>query len=871
MLSQLTIPKKKTNEPALNQQQLYAIGLKHVQELARRIWTDFNVHDPGITILELLCYALTDLSYRAQFPVKDILATENANAENMEKQFFTARRILPNRPLTLPDYRKLLIDLKGVKNAWLRPASLTYYADTVTGKLMRGNPGIAGIREVNVSGLYDVIIEYMDDITASDRDEALKKVKERLHANRNLCEDFVSYNEIETQSFLLCCELELAPDADTAKVKAETLFKVQQYLAPPVFNYTLSEMLKRKKADGSGYTSDEIFEGPLLDCGFIDDEELESADLRTEIRLSDVISIIMDIEGVQAVRDIVINPEGTTSTSFGPLANKWVIPVMEGRKAKLNNNDSRGDSRIIFYKRNMPVEARQDKTTEYLDKFREELRSKLENVVEYDIDIPQGKFRKLDIYYSFQNHFPALYGLSESGISSTADDRRKAQAYQLKAYLLFYDQVMANYLSQLSRVKELFSTDPDIKHTYFTQVVDSFTKSEEIYKNNPDVNTLNNLVESDGGDVFSDRRNRFLDHLIARFAERFNDFVHIMYSAFGSNPASMVTYKCAFLNNYPAISSERSLAYNYTLDSDNDLWNTENVSGLEKRLSYLLGIHNFKRRNLGDIAYDVYTEVDTTPGDEYRFRIRKRDTGKIILSSSTRYTTPEMAKAEMRRTIQAGLIPSGYKRGTTSDGKYYFNVIDKTGEVIARRIEYFDTEAKRDNAIDEVMEYLRVNYSDEGMYLIENILLRPDYNDDPFLPICPVTEAAAPAEEDPEEDPYSYRINIILPAYGHRFSNMDFRRFAEDVIRMETPAHILPKICWISKDDMAGFEKLYRDWIYLKPGAETAQRKEKLTAFIEKLFAVKNVYPPRQLHECGTGEEKPKFIIGQSSLGTMEE
>ena len=76
MQSQFTIPKKNSGEAALDHRQLYAIGLAHVQRLARRIWTDYNVHDPGITILELLCYALTDLGYRASFPVKDLLKNQ---------------------------------------------------------------------------------------------------------------------------------------------------------------------------------------------------------------------------------------------------------------------------------------------------------------------------------------------------------------------------------------------------------------------------------------------------------------------------------------------------------------------------------------------------------------------------------------------------------------------------------------------------------------------------------------------------------------------------------------------------------------------------------------------------------------------------
>ena len=36
-------------------------GLEHIRALSGRIWTYHNLHDPGVTTLEVLCYALTDL------------------------------------------------------------------------------------------------------------------------------------------------------------------------------------------------------------------------------------------------------------------------------------------------------------------------------------------------------------------------------------------------------------------------------------------------------------------------------------------------------------------------------------------------------------------------------------------------------------------------------------------------------------------------------------------------------------------------------------------------------------------------------------------------------------------------------------------
>lgn len=853
-----SIPKKNNLETALDHHRLNAIGLGHVQRLSRRIWTDYNVHDPGITILELLCYALTDLAYRATFPVQDLLASATDNVAAMQKQFISARRILPNRPLTMPDYRKLLIDIKGVKNAWLATVTQSYYADTARGELRRDNPGRPEIREIQLSGLYSVTIEYDSD-NAAEQLQVQKTVKAVLQANRNLCEDFVQFARVEMQPFNLCCELELDADADTAAVKAEILFQVQNYLAPPIRNYTLDEMLERKKADGSHYTADEIFDGPALSCGFIDDEELTKGELRTEIRLSDVISIIMDIRGVKVVRDILVHPDGLKLS----LENKWVVPVMPGRKALLNQEHSR----IVLYKRSMPVMADDVKAEARLKQLREAVTTKTDLEFPYDFEIPLGTFRNAGSYYSFQNHFPAVFGLSESGLNSSADDRRRAQACQLKGYLLFFDQLMADYFAQLAHVKELFSTDPGLQRTYFHQAVTTFAGYEKLYGTDDAaeiVNIIEGSVEDKG--LLTERRNRFLDHLISRFAERFNDFAGIMYSAFGTTPEQMVAIKCAFLNDYPATSSERSLAWNFSLKEDADLWNTDNVSGLERRLCRLLGIRNHARRNLGDIAFDLYAEIDGNPTDEFRFRIRKRDTGKIILSSSTHYATAELARAEMSRAINFALLPAGYQRKTTRDGKFYFNVINSDGEVLARRIEYFTDETLMEAAIAETMEYLRVNYSDEGMYLIENLLLRPEEKDDPFLPICPASSTDVYAENDP----YSCRIHVILPAYGSRFQSMDFRRFAEEVIREETPAHILPKICWISKDDMARFEKDYRDWIYLKTGAEKTKRREKLSRFIETLFTVRNVYPSEHLHECEPGDEQPRFILGRTALGTED-
>ena len=867
MLSELIIPKKSAREFALDQKQLYALGLKHVQDLSSRIWTDYNVHDPGITILELLCYSLTDLGYRASYPVKDLLASETGNAEKMAGQFFTARQIFPNRALTNRDYRKILIDLDGVKNAWIFNHRQSYFADTVLGELRKDDPGLEGIEEIILSGLYDVTIEYDDNITTTmQKEEVRQRVTALLHSNRNLGEDFVGYQEVQNQIFNLCCDLELDSSADVSAVKAEIFYRIQNYLSPSIQFYSLSRMLERVKIDGTPYSSDEIFDGPALNSGFIDDDELENAELRTTIRLSDIIRLIMDIKGVVAVREIHLLPFNE-DPDLPPVVpeNKWLVEVIPGRKPTLAI-DFLEDSNytLRFFKRNMPVYPELNKVLEKLKVIHSENEESPAPGSPYDLEIPLGNFRNPGAYYSFQNDFPALYGLSDTGLSASATAERRIQGARLKGYLLFFDQMMADYFAQLSHLKDLFSTDPGIKRTYFHQVVDSFKEYQKIY--GPAEGDILSVIETNTEDqsVHAERRNRFLDHLIARFAEKFTEFANLVHAALGASPESIARYKCDFLANYPDISSKRALAYNYSLRGDSDLWDSFNISGLEKRLAKLLAIPDFKRRNLSDFNFTIYAEIDTTPGDEFRFRVRNSHTGKIILSSSTHYLTEEIARAEMRRAINAGMQPSGYEKKKTIDNRYYFNVTDHSGEVIARRIEYFDSEEEMNTALDELITYLQENFSDEGMFLIENILLRPEKEDDPFLPIC----TAATQTSCSDFDPYSYRIHVILPAENGRFRNMHFRRFVEETIRQETPAHILPKICWICKEDMAMLEKTYRDWIYLKCGRNDTDRVIQLKAFIQALFEVKNCYPTELLHECNTNEEK--FILGETSLGSLE-
>ena len=111
MASPTTLPTAPPPHPSMDYEFLRQEGIRHLERMAGQLWTDFNAHDPGITILEQLCYAITDLGRRINYPIPDLLAGRTTDSNCL----YTPAQILPSAPVTREDLRKLLIDLAGVK------------------------------------------------------------------------------------------------------------------------------------------------------------------------------------------------------------------------------------------------------------------------------------------------------------------------------------------------------------------------------------------------------------------------------------------------------------------------------------------------------------------------------------------------------------------------------------------------------------------------------------------------------------------------------------------------------------------------------------------------------------------------------------
>ncbi|HQI71337.1 MAG TPA: hypothetical protein PLT47_11340, partial [Bacteroidales bacterium] len=176
------IEKNPVKPDALNYQLLRSYGLEYIQKLSSKLWTDHNIHDPGITILEMLCYALTDLGYRTSFDMQDILTPAGKKGPEMKHAFHPAKKIFTSHPVTINDYRKFILDrVPGVRNVWFEIQDQKVYSpaigfDTTKKENLFVNQASPGA--LKLKGLYHVKVELEDyGIICQAHQKFLEKLK----------------------------------------------------------------------------------------------------------------------------------------------------------------------------------------------------------------------------------------------------------------------------------------------------------------------------------------------------------------------------------------------------------------------------------------------------------------------------------------------------------------------------------------------------------------------------------------------------------------------------------------------------------------------------------------------------------------------
>jgi len=360
------------------------------------------------------------------------------------------------------------------------------------------------------------------------------------------------------------------------------------------------------------------------------------------------------------------------------------------------------------------------------------------------------------MYYSIQNYFPIIYGLGVEGVSKNEGPIREANLKQLKAFILVFEQIMANYLSQLNATKQLFSNiiNSENDKTYFSQKLSGITGLKEVlvFFNSIDTNQTNNLEEeeafkkllhsldkiAESDAEFINRKNAFLDHMLARFNISLNQLpvdLHEMYykSKVSYRVNNTLFWKSSILQNILDFTKNRFKSPYY------------NIGTQEQSLNYLSII--YKLLYINSKPFDSLIESFNATTSKIQFELNNNnediinqklvliddiipviDNNKLQSIDKIQNDNNVFVFEFQNKTLFIDSIQrNNYKITPDIFGSDKTLILFKSNEnenwrVIARVQNEQDALEKISSLISF---FIQLNKSSEGIHILEHILLRP--------------------------------------------------------------------------------------------------------------------------------------------------
>lgn len=793
--------------PGLDFYRLKQEGTDWLRQLSGKLWTDFNEHDPGVTTLEQLCYALTELAYRASLPVSDLLTLKDGSIDASRQALYPAPTIFTCQPVTLADYRKLIVDrVDAVANAWIEPIHC---------------------HPKDLHGLYRIAAYVPDLHLRRDRHQACaveREIEDVYVAHRQLCEDLGEVKLLVPLAVEVQGELVVNDSCDPEQILSEAFFQLGNTLAPEPRRDALDELLAR------GMTPEELLQGPLLHHGWIGDLELEPK--ATCVSARELARVLREIQGVLGVKGVKVGKPGSSPTA------KLDVQDFEIPELRIHARSSADDScprrfAALEPKPRFTLQMRRRGQNLCLDAQRVErlLRRRwathrrtypLSQQCETFFSIPSGQYRDLASYVSIQNQFPATYGIGELAVAGSAAEFRKAQALQLKGYLLVFEQLLANFLAQLAHVKDLFSVAPEVQQTYFFQSlapivpnVDPLlrprTKKSQGYEEG-----IKQVVASQDASV--ERRGRFLDLILALYGEHLPiaDLWHGRVdeegvpcdARTGPDDSIRLTAQIQLLQHLIQTTADRGGAMNPYAPL-----NVDNQAGMLTRLRIQLGfplppspplvevLDNFGVRlaksrlratlgsPLGRRASVVETEFEPPAVEESRLSSKEPEHLEL---------GPPLAGQSLHAELVESAAVEGNFRVGTFDGETQHAVVCRCSVAsdgdwcLLEHREGIEAAWEAVQNWQKTMAYLLM--AQKQIYVVEHLLMRwavPSYR-------CPLDD--------------SFRLTMVISAPPSLLSNRDWQAFVRRVVQQNLPAHLVASVIFLESYAMPRFERLYWAW-----------------------------------------------------------
>lgn len=376
--------------------------LEDIQRMSGKVWTDYNAHDPGVTLADIANYALTELDYKLGFPLTDYLTDENGTLDLRRFGLFPPEEVYTTTPVTEDDYRRLF--LAGIPKL----ANVTVTAHTETGG-------------------YTVRI-FPSPFEDSKEHEALEEqVRKTFHSHRNLCEYLEKVETVRLEELDFQADLEIEAGEDASDVLARLYLTFLEYLYH-------TPVLTTPDGDKDGMPPSEWLEGQ---SGTVRVTFPEQQDTEHELY-----GRLCRVKGVRAFKTCYLMLDGKPQNVF-PKGFGLHIPEKDG-ELNVHIRQGRHEASIDIGRFRTRLET--------LYRIREYRRGHKENrSAATGWPQPEGVCRDVYTHYPIANDFPACYRLSKDGKAATS----------FEAYLKLYDKVTEDGLRELKELPRILSLSDD--------------------------------------------------------------------------------------------------------------------------------------------------------------------------------------------------------------------------------------------------------------------------------------------------------------------------------------------------------------------------------------------------------------------------
>ncbi|NOU50553.1 hypothetical protein HG263_08360 [Pseudoalteromonas sp. JBTF-M23] len=610
-MDNLTIATRPFEKTGMDFYRLKEIGLESIQQLAGQTWTDHNPHDPGITILEGLCYAITDLSYRLSFPIEDLIASPYAASI---KPYWEQHEALAVNPVTTEDYRQLLLTLPEIKDVIVKPA-------------------LSDASEQKLHGLFDITVEPQDG--ASDQTALMAKVKRHFVAHRNLGDNLKQVNVAVPQNVVCQLTISLSGHVDAEDVIATMLGALTEFIdsgeheqnTQSTKHVYVSDLIKVIESV-KGIDSFDILGVAKRSVGvgiaqIVGEQNQDHPNLLRVAQDDEK----LDFENWVLVLEPLSQPSFLRFDYLGMLSDNLIEVSQGGHTLAFDADNVAEKVRVLL----TPTQIKPDSKRTLA-----------------------GRYRHLKNYTPVQHELPSMYGVGQERLAVQQGTARHAEILQLKGYLTLFDQVLANLFAQLENIKHLFAIPQSDQWRGIGKVFDDMFASKRLtseqiaafwdaVKQLPathltqpltEINELDTLMgaqyrcyqqgrfsdltEVSFSEPMLDRSITSMQHLLARFGEQPVDASVLKYQEVlahyeqaltqhsqapnhGANLlARLVKLKtlqslASMLINMPSISGNRGQGMDYL---SKPIWGASSASGYKARLCHRLGITAFSERLL---------------------------------------------------------------------------------------------------------------------------------------------------------------------------------------------------------------------------------------------------------------------------------